>query len=139
MDLFDDSKVTSTCEKDKHATIRVLLQESANLGKYVRTRKELNESGPDDVPLLFVFTAMYVVELEVLCVEAKVISTHHQVPPSVLSSPMFQVRELLTGNFPLAVRQSVALFDELKMEMLEKLKGQMGSKFQPSTDSSIAT
>lgn len=105
--------------KDKHASVRVVFQETFRIGKHARR---------DEANVLVAVIALYVMELGILCVDTKVIVDTHGVPPSM---PKLEQRVLETHEFPAAVRRAVALADSLCKEMKSRVVEALGAEFTP--------
>lgn len=100
--------------KDKHSSVRVLFQETSTVTRMREGRK----------PVFCAVMALYVMDLNILCVDAKVLMDN--ILPHELRGPEFAKRVLETHEFPSAVRRAIELADQLVKELTVPAKAALG-------------
>lgn len=102
--------------KDRHSSIRVLYQETFTLGSF---RRDLGFGGDrlQAVKVLCPVVALYVLDLDILCIDARVLTEDGFQPHQFTDKADKRLME--THPFPAAVRRSVVLADQLKAEFSE--------------------
>jgi hypothetical protein len=102
--------------KDRHSSIRVLYQETFTLGSF---RRDLDFKGDQlrAVNVLCPVVALYVLDLDILCIDARVLTEDGFQPHQFTGKADKRLME--THPFPAAVRRSVILADQLRTEFTD--------------------
>lgn len=108
MELLKDLDLSYS--KDKHASVRCLFQETFKLGEYAR--------GGGKQPALVAVQALFIIEMNILCVESRVL-LDPGIAPHTFNS--MKKRILETHEFPAAVRRAVVLADSIREDALRDL------------------
>lgn len=117
---MDREQLDQSYTKDRHSSVRILFQETTALGEFRR------EGAKDGNLVLCAVMALYIMDLDILCVDAKVFMDA-AVPPSGMSD--LKKRVLETHTFPAAVRRSILVTDEITNELRARVYTALGERF----------
>lgn len=111
--------------KDKHASIRVVFQETRRLGRYQYAMDKSTD-------LFCTVLAMYVMDLDILCIDTKVFCDLPVRPQELRDEETFALRTLESHGFSSAVRRAVVLADELRSAMMDRAISKFARSFMPA-------